>query len=298
MRVVTRSFHTGYEYELAKTGHEFFALRCGWDHGQRPQPKNWKLIDDLRGTYDVGVVGSWESFEWGRSLGIPLLWVVHADLSHGQFNGEIEKRVSAVVFSSSEVAGHNNLVEQSKKKIIEHGVDAGVYTGWGDGPRDVLCVGNQLPTRSEKGLDRLMEIAKEVQVDLLGFGNEGLGFAVGAAKGYDDLIARYKQYRVFLNPSSIVSTSLLEAMVTGMPVVTFRPSNFKSLIVDGQTGYVVDTVAEAVSRVRQLLGNDRLRVAIAVAGREAARLRFSAARFQGKWSTQFVEAVASWRARR
>jgi glycosyltransferase involved in cell wall biosynthesis len=291
LRVLTHPLHTGYDFELAKTGYEFYSMRGHWDYSQRPQPPNWHVIGDPEGPYDVAIAGGKEAFSVMKALPIPIIWIVHEDLTHGRFDPEIERRCSAVVFSSREVAGRNDLHDPSKKRIIEHSVDGMVYRGWEDGPGNVLAVANRMKDRPEKGLDRLIPIARQVPVDLLGADNTGLPFSIGAAQGYDDLLSRYRRYKAFVNPSDVLSTSVLEAMATGLPTVTWKTINFTDLFVDGQNGFVVHSCAEAVDRLKTLLKDAELRRRIGRAGRADVIRRFGPRRFQARWRRTLREAV-------
>ncbi len=51
--------------------------------------------------------------------------------------------------------------------------------------------------------------------------------------------------------------SVAEAMLTGTPVIAFRRGSMPELIAEGKSGYLVDTVAEAVARVAIVAQLDR-----------------------------------------
>ena len=291
LRILTHPMHTGYDYELAKTGHDFVSAAEAWDCGQRPKPDNWTLAAEPEGGFHAGLLCSREAFEWMSRFPIPLIFVVHGDSSSGRFPPEVESRVSMVVFSSSEVAGRTILGDSGKAYVIEHSVDSDVYRGYrGDG-KPALAVGN-LMRRPEKGLDSLLEVHSELPIDLVGAANEGIPCAIGHAPDYQALLEAYRAYKVYLNPSRIVSTSVIEAMVTGMPVVSFPPINYQDLMADGSNCLIAESPAEAAEKMRKLIADAGLRAALGGEARSSAGPRFRSFRFQAAWNS-VLESVSS-----
>jgi glycosyltransferase involved in cell wall biosynthesis len=65
---------------------------------------------------------------------------------------------------------------------------------------------------------------------------------------------------------------MIEAMACGTPVMAFRRGSVPEIIEDGKTGFIVDTVEEAVLKMSRLIALDRSRI------RQAFEQRFTAAR--------------------
>ena len=53
---------------------------------------------------------------------------------------------------------------------------------------------------------------------------------------------------------------MIEAMACGTPVIAFRRGSVPEVVEDGVTGFVVESEAEAVEAIKQLLDLDRRRV--------------------------------------
>ena len=53
---------------------------------------------------------------------------------------------------------------------------------------------------------------------------------------------------------------MIEAMACGTPVLAFRNGSVPEVVEDGTTGYIVDSVEEAVCRIGSVLALDRARV--------------------------------------
>jgi glycosyltransferase involved in cell wall biosynthesis len=80
--------------------------------------------------------------------------------------------------------------------------------------------------------------------------------------------------------------AMIEAMACGTPVLAFRNGSVAEVIEDGITGYVVDSVEEAICRVGSLLGLDRARV------RRRFEQRFTSERMAEDYVKIYREVVA------
>ena len=153
-----------------------------------------------------------------------------------------------------------------------------------DGPLRVLFVGRLV---SEKGPDLLLDAVRLLgagvaSVRIVGSGplrahlqhraQALTGVTVVGPLGQDDLPTEYAAADVFCLPSAAegLPVVLMEAMATGLPVVTTRITGIPELVVDRHTGLLVtagraDLVADAL---RQLAADSELRRRLGLAGRE------------------------------
>ena len=130
-------------------------------------------------------------------------------------------------------------------------------------PDTMLVVLSEGPDRAQ--LERLArELGVEQRVYLLG--------------RVPDVAAWLRRANVFVHPARWEGFGLavLEAMLAGLPVVASRVSSLPELVVDGETGYLVqpDDPAALALGIAQALD----RPALGVAGRERAQREFSVAR--------------------
>lgn len=287
MQILIHPMHTSCDYELAKTGHNFYAPRAKfWDLGQRPQPANWHL----GGTsgYDVCVVGTEEGFHFFKDTHLPIVFYHVCNLGSGQFSAEIEERCAAVVFTCRECADRWMFRNQNKKFVIEQSVDTSVYCGYrGDGG-DILTVANCYPRRPAEWYEWLLKSSERLNLHLVGAGNEGVKCAVGHARDYEDLKERYRQYKVYLNPATDLSMAVLEAMATGIPIVTFKLITYQDFAIDGFNCFIVNNVDEAVQRVNQLLSDSVLRARLGTQGRKSVADRLTPTIFSQRWNALFA----------
>jgi glycosyltransferase involved in cell wall biosynthesis len=292
LRILTNNVHTGYAYELARLGHDFYVDGDAWD-GTRLRPENWRTINPARERpkFDLVLVNhDWELPKKYATENAPMIFSVLADGSEGIFPEWIEERSRVVTFLGREVANRWKLRNPQKKWVVELGVDVSDFPPCERFDARILTVGSSIAKRWDKGYSTYITVAKFVPLTLVGPDNHGLEGYIGEVS-YEHLLRLYSTCQIYFNPGPIVGISMAEAMSAGMPVVTFRTINLCDLIKDGVNGFVVDTVDGAVMRLRELQADPGLRMAIGAAARETAQARFGFARWQRDWEYLFRSVV-------
>lgn len=166
---------------------------------------------------------------------------------------------------------------------------------WEEGPPVVLFVGRLV---ARKGVDRLIEALATIpdrpwRLEVVGFGPErealearacALGIAervrfLGRVSG-GELVEAYRRAACLALPATLDERSdteglgvvLLEAMSHGVPVVATRRGGIPDVVIDGETGRLVDdeiaAIAEGVAEILDHPGRARR---MAEAGRERVR---------------------------
>lgn len=289
MKILIHPMHTAYDFEFAKTGHEFHCVNGTWDTTQRPKPGNWHLIGEPSGTYDLAVCVGWDLVERMSKYGAPVVVNFLSDWGSGIVPEQVEAKVARVSFLGRESAAAWKMKDNSKKRVIAMGIDDDLYRGYRGDQGGVLTVGGCIPKRPyEKGLQNLIDIDQKVGLTLMGPVNDGLRCARGMVS-HERLVEMYKEFAVYLNPGPVIGISVAEAMTIGMPIVTFRTINLKELIQDGKNGFVVDSVDQAVDRIKMLLADPHLRASISRAARETAVQWFGLKKFISEWNALFNE---------
>lgn len=306
MRILTNGIHTGLDSAMASAikDSEWYSNEFdhAWDTTLRPVPHNWHRLGEGRGLtpHDVILAQSMHGAEMMKDERGPMIFNQPNDASEGEIPEWLEERCYAVNFISPEVADRWKMRDDSKKRVIAMPIDGGrlgEYVGDGMG-NDILTVGHRISQRWDKGHCALRTFDEVMlRCDLLGPGNEDMRVGRGALPG-SALRVAYQHYKVYFNPGPIIGISVAEAMLTGMPVVTFRPINHRDLIRDGETGFVTDTLDGAYLKIKRLLGDPSLCRRIGAAGREAARKLFDPALRGWEWEQLFREAVATYNPRR
>jgi glycosyltransferase involved in cell wall biosynthesis len=110
------------------------------------------------------------------------------------------------------------------------------------------------------------------------FAHAGLGSRLRRLGYREDIPAILAASDVFTLPSHFegLPMSIIEAMLTGLPVVTTDIRGPREQVVDGQTGYLVPpaTVAPLAEALGRLAGDPALRARMGAAGRARALLLF------------------------
>lgn len=293
MNIFYEAMHTGHDREVLLTPGCDFTVVANWPHHERPLPPcRIAKEPEEAGPYDLAVLGT-DRF---LRMKCPKLYRYHINFGHEPFPRHILEQIDFAVFTNWESAERCGMGDDPRSKVIEHAIDCDLFSGWhGEGPGEVLFVGNNIPRRKEKGPDILWAVDAEIQVDLYGYANEGYRHSIGAASHVEELVEVLRRYKIYFNSSCEAGVSTLEAMAVGMPVVTMEPGNFKSFMQDGKNCLVARTVLEAAKRIRELLETPSLRAQLGGSGRCAVLGRFEAEGRRKEWKYLFDETVAKSR---
>ena len=203
-------------------------------------------------------------------------------------------------FTRSQLMRLTGPEEWDKLALVRMSVDTERYhPGDGDrepGPLRLLSVGRLVPEKGApvllQAVDRLRHDGIEVEATLVGAGplesslraqveRLGLGDRVHlvGAVGQDDLPELYRRADVFCLPSfqEGLPVVLMEAMASGLPVVTTWIAGIPELVEDGVNGRLVtpgraDLTAAAIG---ELARDEALRVSLGRAARERVERHFS-----------------------
>ncbi len=170
-------------------------------------------------------------------------------------------------------------------RVIEHGVLAPPNVAWsGELERGLVAI-NHLARRGRRmGGDIFSQVRREVPLDLVGMGAEELG-GLGEIR-HALLPAFAARYRFLFSPVrySSLGLAVIEAMMTGIPVVGLATTEMATAIVSGESGYVDTSVAALIAHMRELLRNPGLARHLGQNARRRARERFGIERFCADWN--------------
>lgn len=161
----------------------------------------------------------------------------------------------------------------------------------------LLYVGRLSAEKNLESLRSLLEALPQARLALVGGGPHrsklekhfaGLPVHFAGFLYKEELAAAYASSDLFVMPSRTETLGLvvLEAMASGLPVVAARAGGIPEMIDDGVTGYLVETEAEAIERVRALLGSQ--------ADRESMGQRARAAASSRSWRNATLQLVAQY----
>ena len=90
-------------------------------------------------------------------------------------------------------------------------------------------------------------------------------------------LAFFSRFDIFTLPSreEVLSLSLIDAGLSGLPAVAFRVGGNGDIIIDGETGFLVDTKEQFFSRVTELVKNPELRARVGEDAKRECYRKFS-----------------------
>jgi glycosyltransferase involved in cell wall biosynthesis len=240
------AYHTLMMQQVAKRSHEFDVLHFHTDYFHFP------------------------TFEWCAEKTLTTL--------HGRLDApsmtDILRAFSAMPLVSISDAQRLPVPWANWKKTIHHGLPADTYA-LGSGTEGYLAfVGRISP---EKGPDRAIAIAKGAGVpiklaakidpaDRVYFEREIASLFDDPLVDYIGEIGEHQKSGFFGNALGLVfpiawpepfGLVMIEAMATGTPTIAFRHGSVAEIIEDGITGFIVDTIDEAIAAVPKLAALDR-----------------------------------------
>lgn len=171
--------------------------------------------------------------------------------------------------------------------VIRPFVDAGRFRGWHGSEPHVLTFNNFYGQRAWVSNTELYEqVVRGMEARLYGHDNEEIPFARGFLS-WSEQIEAYQKARVYFalgSKPAAVTYNLIEAMMTGCPVVTWGPRlgtdtyptyEVPYLFNNGEEIFFSDQTLELHSLIQQLMVNENLAMRVGKAGQKRVRELFS-----------------------
>jgi len=174
-------------------------------------------------------------------------------------------------------------------RVIEHGVIDPGYRYGGELERGLVVI-NNLRTRGRRlGWDVFQEARARIPLDLVGMGAQDAG-GLGEIR-HAELPAFAARYRFLFNPIRYTSMGLgvIEAMMTGLPIVALATTEMASVIRTGANGFAETNVEALLAGMQHLLANPADARLLGLGARNTALERFGIGRFVSDWNRAFEE---------
>jgi len=191
-------------------------------------------------------------------------------------------------------------VDPSKVEVIPPGIDVAAWN-FGDRPVkdtvEFLFVGGDFV---RKGGDTLLDAWRALphavrsrarlhvvtKTEGVGVGVEGVEVHTGVAPNSRQLLDLYRRADAFVFPTrgDCLPLAVLEALASGLPVITTSVAALPEAVVDGHSGRIVpvDQGAELAAAVAELAGDAGLRRRLGASARSEALSRFDATANYGR----------------
>lgn len=264
LKVLSFNWHEPYLCLLSRTDHQFLIVEPEiapghfrrWDENMRPVPENVSIISKEiarqmleLGELDLIIAHNIKDLIEVKDYSLPKIAVFHnclsTEIALGKDNVNRQEYLNQINLLLRDVK--NVFISERKRQdwgldgeLILPGIDISDYGGY-RGERDtVLRVGNLMQERDlMMGYSDSQKIVGEHPVTTLGI-NPNIPNS-RLSEGFQDLLENFRGCRVFINTTvdeyeDGYNLSMLEAMATGMPVVSSW--NKSSPIEDGKNGYI------------------------------------------------------------
>ena len=315
MRIVSFCAHQPYLYLFKGMGLEFDLIEMvqhrrflqNWNSGVRPLPQGWRLINweqakqNLQaGYYNLSLAHNASEYIDFCSYNVARVFIVHGTLS-----GRITEEQSSVDLDQykqnlsslvTQTKGTIVYISELKRKdwgldgvVIPNAIDANDYEGYKGINPIILRVSNHLVERSLiLNFPAHQKITNGFDVKLIGE-NPKIPEA-RPAKSWEELKQAYRNNRVYLhtvNPKHEdgYNLAMLEAMATGMPVITMDYES--SPIVDSVNGFKSDDISYLREKIKLLMMDREFAVELGKTARETVLRDFSFEKFQERWLKLF-----------
>lgn len=315
LNILTIPTHERYEENLAKTGHNFFALSGDgpggklktWTPDYAKVPDNYtilppnKIPEDV--TFDL-VLSQYRFLHWdmlaplANQFQIPIVAIehilLHPNTAASMSARALQLRAKRNVFISNyntRVWGY--LPTDPDVAVINHGVNTKQFKNLNlERETPVLCVVNELKQRGwAVGEDIFTAIAQALpgQIKLVGK-NPGMSEPI---TNLDKLTKEYNTAKVFLNTSTFspIPTVLLEAMACECPIVSTSTCMTPDVIKHGYNGLLYTSLGEALENIKLLQNDKDMAAELGKNARKTILEQFNMEQFTKSWNKVFWEAV-------
>jgi spore maturation protein CgeB/tetratricopeptide (TPR) repeat protein len=263
LKILTFNWHEPYLCLLSRMNHEFLVVEPEiapdhyrkWDQNMRPIPANVRLIsveqarENLeQGEIDCIIAHNVKDLIEVRDYSLPKIMVFHncltteIKLGNDKVNREDYLQTITPLFEGVTkifISEMKRADWEMQGEVILPGLDVSEYGGYTGSEKVVLRVGNLLRERDlMMGYSFGEKVLKNHPLLTLGM-NPGIPES-RISNGFDDLLNQFKNNRVYINTTADgfedgYNLAMLEAMATGMPVVTSQ--NKTSPVCDGVNGF-------------------------------------------------------------
>jgi hypothetical protein len=315
LNILTVNRHTGYLYNLSRIGHHWLVL-AEWEQYNRPLPANFELVEwaYARGNFASldAVVGHdirrdlWRFLPYCLRYHKPYFQVIHGRRARGGFSRSQIRRFTKQLYSNIILRplvrlGWIRVVFISpyarsdwglNGTTIDQGIPLVEMEAYDGTEESLLVVGNTLH-REHFAFEELMQIRAQVPVRIVGVNPSIPGCR--PSKDWEELRSSYSHNRAYLNltrePEAGHNLALLEAMATGMPVISLKHPS--TPIRNGENGFLVENTSEAVERAKQLLADHELARKLGRSARETIEREFSLNVFCESWNELLARSIGS-----
>lgn len=225
LNILTFHTHESYQYELAKTGHNFFHMKCeerpnGWNEKVRPKPKNIFEINESNlnlKDFDILLTQSQgQNLKYRGINSIKKINIEHTYPINDNLKINVESDANIYITESSK-----KMWRDPSGFVIRHGIDSREWPECDYSIDSILTTVHAFKKRDWAcGYELFRSSVKNLNHKIYGSNNEDIGEL--EVESYEVLKYLKSKHLIYLNTSlrSPVPFALLEAMASGMIIVS------------------------------------------------------------------------------
>ena len=251
------------------------------------------------------IVNNWENF---MKYNNKVVW-----RSIGQSTPEIEKELAQYKGKGLKIVRYSPIEKDiphyaGEDAIIRFAKDPNEFTGWSGDRKQIITFAQSFKRRgAHLGYTIFEKIIDGFEAKVYGPDNEDLLLLNGGQRSYEELKRDMREARAYFYFGTVpapYTLSLIEAMMTGVPVVAVGPKlrelspytwkNYEvpEIIANGVNGFWSDSIGELRDYITQLFEDDLLATRISIAARKTAVELFGKRQRQQEWSDFLRRLVA------
>ena len=297
LNILTFHTHESYQYELAKTGHNFFHMKCeerpdGWNERVRPKPKNIFEIDEANinlKDFDILLTQSQgQNLKFYGNNSIKKINLEHTYPMTDNLKINVDANIKVYITESSK-----KMWRDPSGFVIRHGMDVNEWPKCNYSLNSVLTTVHAFQQRDWAcGYTLYKESVNNIDNKIFGSENE----AIGAEQtiSYDHLRDIKSRYPIYLNTSlrSPVPFALLEAMAAGMIVVSTSTCEIPFYIKNKSNGILCNDSKSFNIILKDLLNKKDKYIKLGNEARLSVQKSASIDLFLNKWNFIFKKVLA------
>jgi hypothetical protein len=292
LNILTFHTHESYQYELAKTGHNFFHMKCeerpnGWNENVRPKPKNIFEIDSSNinlKDFDILLTQSQgQNLKFRGNNSIKKINLEHTYPMTDDLKIDVDANIKVYITESSK-----KMWRDPSGFVIRHGIDSNEWKPCDYSLNSVLTTVHAFQQRDWAcGYNLYMQSVMGIDNKIFGSENEAIG--AEQTLSYDHLKDIRSRYSVYLNTSlrSPVPFALLEAMAAGMIIVSTPTCEVPFYIKNENNGFLCRDAKSFNLLLKNILNNKEKYIKFGNKTRSDIKNLASIDLFLNKWNFIF-----------
>lgn len=311
INILTVNCHEAYQTAQCETGYNFYAPKYEgykiWREEFRKKPNNYYELNYFPPELDFDIVLSHQKFGGfqylypiSKQYKLPLISLEHTcRMKHFNDNTIKElKKMSGEIntfISDWSVENWGYSHNDPTVRVIKHGIATDTFKPnklipFSERRNNILVVANDAKNRDFcLGTEQFLRVTKDLERSIIGYCP---GFSE-PAKNLEDLVSKYQTHKIYVNNTTLspIPTSVLEAMSSGMAVITTNTCAIPEFITDGYNGIFCNTDDEFKTAIKLLMNDTAMAEELGKRARETIVEKFNIDEFVNNWKKVIGELV-------